>query len=95
MAKQPPKAQASAPALPKKQPPKFKTVKAYRVEKLSQYEWQGYEIVLSSDGTFTETIYSKPSLFPLVMRRIYEAMNIESHAVFKKNRDAEPAAPTP
>lgn len=66
--------------------PHLKTKHSYRVEKLSQYEFQAFRATRQDDGTYIEVAFEKPSLFTLVMRRVFTAMNKEASEVFIQNK---------
>lgn len=71
----------------------LKTTHSYRVEKLSQYEFQAYRATRQDDGTYVEELFGNPTLFNLVMRRVFEAMNFEAFQVFHTNKLANETAP--
>jgi hypothetical protein len=80
---QSPKAPATAP--PK--PLSFLTTKhSYRVERLSQYEFQAYRATRQKDGSYIEEKFGNPTLFTLVARRLFEAMGTEANEVFQANK---------
>lgn len=79
--------QGATPAPPEPKP-KLTTIHSYRTERLSMYEYQGYRLTKNPDGTFSEEPFGRPSLFNLVMRRVFEALNKESGEVFQANKTA-------
>lgn len=76
-------AHSAAPNKPAK--PKS-TVHSYRVERLSTYEYQGFRLTKAIDGTFSEAPFGKPNISSLVLKRMYEAMNLEANEVFIANK---------
>lgn len=69
-----------------------KTVHAYRIEKISQFEYQAYKIVLLDDGTYAEEKFDRLTLPDLLGRRMFMAMGREAHEVFEANKKIKAAA---
>lgn len=68
------------------QPPKAKTKHSYRIEKLSQYEFQAYRATRLDDGSYVEEMWGKSTLFHLVAHRVFDAMNKEAAEIYTSNR---------
>lgn len=81
------KHQAQAPAQPSSSP-KQTTIHSYRVEKLGQFEYQGFKLTRSPDGTYQEERFGKADLLELVARKIFEALKREAAEVFQANKKA-------
>lgn len=64
----------------------LRTKKSYRVEKLEQYLFQGYQATRQEDGSYVEETFGKPDVFNLVMRRVFESMNKEANELFALNK---------
>jgi hypothetical protein len=64
----------------------FSTINSYRIDKLSQFEFQGYQLEKKPDGSYKETRFGKPDLLDLVARRIFTQMRAESQEVFLNNK---------
>lgn len=67
-------------------PEKKHTIHAYRVERLSTYEYQCYRVTKNPDGTYTEEPFGNPTLLDLIMRKTHEAIKLESNEVFQANK---------
>lgn len=74
--------------------PTLKTKHSYRVEKLSQYEFQAFKATRQEDGTYIEEPFGKCTLFNLVLNKIGQAMSQEAGEVFLTNKNSD-KAPTP
>lgn len=89
MAKQPktsPQVSSASVPQPKLKATHLKTKHSYRVEKLSQFEFQAFKATRQDDGTYIEEKFGKCTLFTLVMRRVFDAMNAEASELFILNK---------
>lgn len=69
--------------------PTIKTKHSYRVEKLSQYEFQAFRATRQDDGTYIEEPFGKCTLFNLVIQKISQEMGKEAAEVFNAKRTEE------
>lgn len=65
---------------------KRKPIHGYRLERLSTFEYQCYRSTKNQDGTVTEELFGKPSLFELVSRKAMQAAYQEANDVFNQNK---------
>lgn len=71
------------------EPQKSTTIYGYRIERLSQYEYQAHQIQKQPDGTYHEKTWGKPDLLELVSRRLIEAARQEANDVYQKNKQGK------
>lgn len=74
------------PAQEPPEPTKRTTIHAYRVERLSVYEYQCFRTTKMPSGAFIEEPFGKPTLLDLVMRKVSHAIALESNEVFQANK---------
>lgn len=88
------KPQKAAPAAAPPEPLRKATTKhAYRIERLSQFEFQAYQLTKDlGEDRYVEKIFGKADLLELVMRRIYEAAKTEANTVYQDNKKASNGA---
>lgn len=76
---------APAPAEPPKS--QFLTTKhSFRVERLSQFEFQAFKVTRNDDGSYSEEKFGHSTVFDLVMRRVFESLGKDANAVFQQNK---------
>lgn len=82
----PTKVQPSPSEPPKTEVKPQETIHGYRVERLSQFEYQPFVITKNPDGSFSESKWGKADLIELVSNRIHRVQRTEANDVYQANK---------